>query len=477
MYVMAVGVAAVMLTSRLQATVIPSPVFVPDTTFYHQYPYIRFVEKGDTIAISDEAFYDQSARLPFAVNQYRPNINDPLLRELNDRVLPRINADSLELAYIIIRGAASPEGHYLNNKTLGQKRAQALISFLRQRMLFNAAERDLSLDTEPEDYRTLALMMLRNGDHDYPLVQQLCDQHLPTGDYANLKLSLQSAGGGALWRRLLRDYFPALRTARIMLFFRRATPPRPETVPMTHLRPIAPLPRVAPADTAAVGWLCSGVAIGPLCSGVAAATASVATAAPRREMLSVKTNLLMDFAYMPGYNRWCPMPNIAIEYYPKRGHITYGASFDMPWWQDYDAHKYFQVRNYQVETRYYLRANGSGPPTRPPPTPVSTCRPTPTAASSASASTPTADGWAKASVRASARAMPCPCLRTATGAWSWACRPASSTASTTPTSTRTLSIPPTATTSITTSGHRSPPSSRNGSTAGTGSAPPASASP
>ena len=151
-----------------------------------------------------------------------------------------------------------------------------------------------------------------------------------------------------------------------MLFFRRATPPRPETVPMTHLRPIAPHPRVAPADTAAVGWLCSGVAIGPLCSGVAAATASVATAAPRREMLSVKTNLLMDFAYMPGYNRWCPMPNIAIEYYPKRGHITYGASFDMPWWQDYDAHKYFQVRNYQVETRYYLRANGSGPPYKAP---------------------------------------------------------------------------------------------------------------
>ena len=27
----------------------------------------------------------------------------------------------------------------------------------------------------------------------------------------------------------------------------------------------------------------------------------------------------------------------------------------MPWWQDYDAHKYFQLRNYQVEARYYLK--------------------------------------------------------------------------------------------------------------------------
>ena len=78
---------------------------------------------------------------------------------------------------------------------------------------------------------------------------------------------------------------------------------------------------------------------------------------PRQEFLSVKTNLLFYGVYMPGYGRWCPIPNVAIEYYPKKGHFTYGASFDMPWWQDYDAHKYFQVRNYQVEGRYYLRGN------------------------------------------------------------------------------------------------------------------------
>ena len=78
---------------------------------------------------------------------------------------------------------------------------------------------------------------------------------------------------------------------------------------------------------------------------------------PRQEFLSIKTNLLFYGVYMPGYGRWCPIPNVAIEYYPKKGHFTYGASFDMPWWQDYDAHKYFQVRNYQVEGRYYLRGN------------------------------------------------------------------------------------------------------------------------
>lgn len=85
---------------------------------------------------------------------------------------------------------------------------------------------------------------------------------------------------------------------------------------------------------------------------------------PRREFLSLKTNLLFYGVYMPGYDRWCPIPNVAVEYYPKKGHFTFGASLDFPWWQDYEGHKYFQIRNYQLEARYYLRKGdlASNPP-------------------------------------------------------------------------------------------------------------------
>jgi hypothetical protein len=34
----------------------------------------------------------------------------------------------------------------------------------------------------------------------------------------------------------------------------------------------------------------------------------------------------------------------------------------MPWWQHYDEHKFFQLRNYQVETRYYFRPGNPGNP-------------------------------------------------------------------------------------------------------------------
>jgi hypothetical protein len=84
---------------------------------------------------------------------------------------------------------------------------------------------------------------------------------------------------------------------------------------------------------------------------------------PRREFLSVKTNLLFYALYIPGYDRWAPIPNVAVEYYPKGGHFTFGASFDMPWWQHYHKHKYFQFRNYQVESRYYLKRSEAYTPT------------------------------------------------------------------------------------------------------------------
>lgn len=79
----------------------------------------------------------------------------------------------------------------------------------------------------------------------------------------------------------------------------------------------------------------------------------------KRERLSLKTNLLQDVAYVPQYG-FAPIWNIQLEYYPLRGHWTYGASLDIPWWQNQKKeHKYFQIRNWQIETRRYFQESGS----------------------------------------------------------------------------------------------------------------------
>lgn len=73
-------------------------------------------------------------------------------------------------------------------------------------------------------------------------------------------------------------------------------------------------------------------------------------------LVAAKTNLLFDLALAyPGFG-WSPAPNVALEYYPKRGRWTVGASFDCPWWSK-PEHKFFQIRNYQLETRRYFRRN------------------------------------------------------------------------------------------------------------------------
>ena len=331
-------------------TIVATPTAPSDSILYKDYPYVRFVSSTDSIRMSDDEFYAIAARIGFAVNEYVPAPGGQFLTELSQTVLPRINKDSLKLAYMMIRGTASPEGPYENNKRLGEKRAQWLIDFIRQRLHFPVKEEDLRLDIEAEDYGFLCHLMRQAGDKDYSYVKRQCDSYLPDGNVAQLKSTLQSAQDGRLWQRLKKTYFYQLRTARVVLFFKKY---EGEDVTVEELPAPVSVVEEATEPSSTVTELLAGYGDAPMLTTVRM---------PRRELLAVKTNLLFYGVYMPGYNRWCPIPNIALEYYPKRGHFTYGASFDMPWWQDYDAHKYFQLRNYQVESRYYFKTQKSQEP-------------------------------------------------------------------------------------------------------------------
>ena len=345
-------------TKRLLATMllvlgINTSVDAQGLTNYLSYPYVRIVDDGETPQISDEQFYDMAGKVVFPVNEYRLNLNDPLLRQLDQKVLPQVSLDSLELVKMIIRGAASPDGPTPFNKKLGEKRVHSLFDFVKSHLSVPVSDDRFTLDVEIEDYSTLCLLMKRSEDSDYALVKSLCDKYLPSGKTDRLKKELQTAQGGQLWKRLLNNYFPSLRTASIVLLFRHHPKPAPDLAEAPAVE--APVAEETPEPV---------VAVEPAIEAPAAVVYDEPQLLPRREFLSVKSNLLFDVAYVPGYDRWCPIPNIAVEYYPKKGHFTYGASIDFPWWQDYDAHKYFQIRNYQLESRYYLRPGdmSSNPP-------------------------------------------------------------------------------------------------------------------
>ena len=321
-----------------------------DALDYDEYPFVRYVDEGQDVSlikISDEDFLRKAGRVVFRVNRFNVFTNDSLLTLLEKEVIPIVNRDSLQLVRMVIRGAASPEGPYLNNKMLGERRLDTLSNFFRSRLKFPVKDEVYTAEVVIEDYSLLCTMMRMANDPDYFRVQMICNRILGTPATVSpevtkkqsdaLKRELKEADGGRLWKRLLKEYFPELRAARMLLFFQKYAP-EPEEEPEVMVMNRQPeVPQTA-----------SGVQTPPV----------VLPPAPiyRRELMSVKTNLLAYGAYVPGYDKWCPMPNIAIEFYPLHGHFTFGFSLDHPWWQDYWGHKYFQIRNYQFETRFYTRS-------------------------------------------------------------------------------------------------------------------------
>ena len=324
------------------SSALPKATLAADSIFYGHYPFIRFIdaqEDATLVRLSDRDFLDKAGKVVFKVSSYDTYTNDTLLHLLEKEIFPRIKQDSLRLRRIIVRGASSPDGPVPGNRMLSRRRAETLTSFLRAHLSVPVHEESLSTEVVTEDYSLLLVMMERANDPASGIVRSLCEQHLPRYEYTILKNKLRLLQGGILWNHLKKEYFPELRAARLVLVFDKPeVPAQPEKTETPEITEIPEMPEVdVPVDV-------------PV-------DVNVPVRVPRRELMSIKTNLLLYGFYLPGgYNRWCPIPNVALEFYPKHGHFTYGASIDFPWWRSYNEFKFFQVRNYQLEARYYFRS-------------------------------------------------------------------------------------------------------------------------
>ena len=274
----------------------------------------------------DSVFLARSFPVIFVVNrtEIRRQYRQVLVDSLAD-VLRNLGPQS----QIYGRAAASPEGPFNNNRRLANGRRLAVTSLLESQGVDTTR---IHFDTVIEDYMLLLEMMRQAKDPFYARAREII---LNGGaDYAGIKKQLKSEEKGRLWSRILAKYFPDLRATRIMITY--------------HVDPIEP-----------IHYYNNDLYVAPMPMPVLTVDmprVQQVVKRPRREMLSVKTNLLGWGLVIPQYGGWCPVPNVAIEYYPKHGHFTYGASLDCPWWVGNTTnHKYMEVRNYQFEARYYLR--------------------------------------------------------------------------------------------------------------------------
>ena len=283
----------------------------------------------------DSTFINHSRPIIFHVNKIL--VTDADRKWITDSLIPELKALGKD-GIVIGRAAASPEGPSDNNVRLANNRKAAVNALLNS---YGISTNRIRYDVVAEDFPlTRSLMWLRN-DRYLPVLDSLINRY--KGYPEQLKNATKKYDNGTLWRYLLQNYFPEMRAVRIMAIDKK----RVET-PLPQIKDFSLEKTLFPLDLNIDPSILTGK--------VKLETPTLPMVENRQEWMSIKSNLLFDFAYMPGYERFCPIPNVAVEFYPLHGHFTYGASFDGPWWQDYDAHKYFQVRNYQIHTRYYLKS-------------------------------------------------------------------------------------------------------------------------
>jgi len=306
-------------------------------------PYAICADRGvrGDLDMSDFLFDQLATSVQFEVNRYDLNSNSSFCISYYNQLLPYLKEHNLQLASLFIRGAASPDGSYERNVVLANNRTQTLIDMLQAN---DTLRLPIHFKSTAEDYVRLLDLLKANDDPAYNEVKSIYDSFGHNIKALKAKLMAKAP----LWNRMLRQYFPQLRQARVVLLYKHRDQILADMgLPIEVLQPHIDAPqRINSYLHKDQSTDDAPPVVRPV----------VLDTTYRREFMSIKTNLLFDFAYVPGYDRFCPIPNVALEFYPKRGHFTYGLSFDCPWWQHYDDHKYFQIRNYQIHTRYYLRS-------------------------------------------------------------------------------------------------------------------------
>ena len=73
-----------------------------------------------------------------------------------------------------------------------------------------------------------------------------------------------------------------------------------------------------------------------------------------RPVIGISTNLPYDITYIPGYGL-TSIPSFSLEFYPAKGKFTFGADVEWPMWRHPENHRYMQVNNLTLWTRYYFK--------------------------------------------------------------------------------------------------------------------------
>lgn len=271
----------------------------------------------DTIKYSDTIRYTCKGDVNFQVNKWELR-NDSLQKRLINDIRP-ILANGFVFDSLFISGAASPEGSYQNNAFLARNRYRTTIDTI-QNYIGTPVYKNVSLF--PEDYERLLGLMSNENDMYLEYVRNAVSLDNPF----LIKSALQK--DRYIWNYLLKKYFPTLRSAQYRMSFHKTIEKEIRTIHDTIY--------VHRIDTIYI----------PMQGTV--------KKEKRLPKLSIRTNLLYDFFYMPNFG-FAPSWDFHAEYYPYKGRYTYNIGITFPYWKKWNQYKFFQIEDINAELRVYYR--------------------------------------------------------------------------------------------------------------------------
>ena len=261
--------------------------------------------------------------------------NGARLNDFANRIA-RIYRDSPSVAHIVkIRSSASPEGPSQLNRQLAAKRADVLRNYL-ERLMPSVS---FSIEAKENDMLLLTDLIRRsdmpNKEEVLDILESSSSQSMMGSD---IKRRLKKIDNGNTYRYMYRSFFPDMRMSVAEVYL----PSSDEYLPTP------PLCDEGEFD----------IPVNPLSSIDSGMKQAVVPPARlmRQRAIALRTNLLYDAFYMPNYG-WAPSPNIQLEYFPRSGHLTYNLGFTWAYYHRWHKHKFFQLRDYNAEVRYYLNEN------------------------------------------------------------------------------------------------------------------------
>ena len=260
---------------------------------------------------------------------------------------------------VIVKAYASPEGAYGHNMDLSRRRAMEFDRAVREKMGLVGADIPITVLPGGEAWEQLRARVAADTVISATAKQRtlalLDDDSVPrdTKKWRMMHFYLgETRQEGDVYHWLLLNHYVYLRCLDIKIYYHDAVPYSLEEPEEVKEEPaaIAEEPAAQP-DTTAVA---TSEAFVPSLELVSPASDNTAK---RRfsPVIGLSTNLLFDATYIPGYG-FTSVPSFSLEYYPFRGHWTFGADVDWSHWLHYDTHKFNQIHNISLHTRMPIRS-------------------------------------------------------------------------------------------------------------------------